>query len=152
MSNSLLSYGGSRDPVTGEQWGSVTANGSSLGELGQGGAHGVWASLGYHWLLGDNVARNNRTTAMTGYYYKLVDSPSERVRTGLTFIHFGYDKDLSGYTLGQGGYWSPQNYNSISVPVSYAGATKSGPCCWKAASAGRYRRAMAALTIRCVRC
>ena len=86
----------------------------------QGGAHGVWASLGYHWLLGDNVARNNRTTAMTGYYYKLVDSPSERVRTGLTFIHFGYDKDLSGYTLGQGGYWSPQNYNSISVPVSYA--------------------------------
>ncbi len=121
MSNSLLSYGGSRDPVTGEQWGSVTANGSSLGlSWDQGGAHGVWASLGYHWLLGDNVARNNRTTAMTGYYYKLVDSPSERVRTGLTFIHFGYDKDLSGYTLGQGGYWSPQNYNSISVPVSYA--------------------------------
>ena len=35
---------------------------------------------------------------MTGYY-TLVDSPSERVRTGLTFIHFGYDKDLSGYTL-----------------------------------------------------
>jgi tetratricopeptide (TPR) repeat protein len=121
MSNSLLSYGGSRDPVTGEQWGAVTANGSSLGlSWDQGGAHGVWASLGYHWLLGDNVARNNRTTAMTGYYYKLVDSPSERVRTGLTFIHFGYDKDLSGYTLGQGGYWSPQNYNSISVPVSYA--------------------------------
>jgi len=121
MSNSLLSYGGSRDPVTGEQWGAVTANGSSLGlSWDQGGAHGVWASLGYHWLLGDNVARNNRTTAMTGYYYKLVESPSERVRTGLTFIHFGYDKDLSGYTLGQGGYWSPQNYNSISVPVSYA--------------------------------
>ncbi|MGA6097933.1 cellulose synthase complex outer membrane protein BcsC [Stutzerimonas marianensis] len=121
MSNSLLSYGGSRDPVTGEQWGAVTANGSSLGlSWDQGGAHGVWASLGYHWLLGDNVARNNRTTAMTGYYYKLVDSPSERVRTGLTFIHFGYDKDLSGYTLGQGGYWSPQNYNSISVPVSYS--------------------------------
>ena len=121
MSNSLLSYGGSRDPVTGEQWGAVTANGSSLGlSWDQGGAHGVWASLGYHWLLGDNVARNNRTTAMTGYYYKLVDSPSERVRTGLTLIHFGYDKDLSGYTLGQGGYWSPQNYNSIGVPVSYA--------------------------------
>ncbi|MBU1804740.1 MAG: cellulose biosynthesis protein BcsC [Gammaproteobacteria bacterium] len=121
MSNSLLSYGGSRDPMTGEQWGAVTANGSSLGlSWDQGGAHGIWASLGYHWLLGDNVAHNSRTTATTGYYYKLVDSPSERVRTGLTFIHFGYDKDLSGYTLGQGGYWSPQNYNSISVPVSYA--------------------------------
>ncbi|EQM81420.1 cellulose synthase [Stutzerimonas stutzeri MF28] len=121
MSNSLLSYGGARDPVTGTRWGSVTANGASLGlSWDEGGAHGLWSSLGYHWLLGDNVARNSRLTAMTGYYYKLVDRPDERVRTGLTFIHFGYDKDLSGHTLGQGGYWSPQNYNSISVPISYA--------------------------------
>ncbi|WP_413042905.1 cellulose synthase complex outer membrane protein BcsC [Pseudomonas sp. YJ42] len=121
MSNSLLSYGGARDPVIGTRWGSVTANGMSLGtSWDEGGAHGLWSSLGYHWLLGDNVASNNRLTAMAGYYYKLVDRPDERVRTGLTFIHFGYDKDLSGHTLGQGGYWSPQNYNSISVPISYA--------------------------------
>ncbi len=120
MSNSLLSYGGARDPVTGTRWGAVTANGTSLGlSWDEGGAHGLWSSLGYHWLLGDNVASNSRVTAMAGYYYKLVDRPDERVRTGLTLIHFGYDKDLSGHTLGQGGYWSPQNYNSISVPVSY---------------------------------
>jgi len=120
MSNSLLSYGGARDAVTGTRWGAVTANGTSLGlSWDEGGAHGLWSSLGYHWLLGDNVASNSRVTAMAGYYYKLVDRPDERVRTGLTFIHFGYDKDLSGHTLGQGGYWSPQNYNSISVPVSY---------------------------------
>lgn len=120
MSNSLLSYGGARDPVTGTRWGSVTANGMSLGtSWDEGGAHGIWSSLGYHWLLGDNVASNSRLTAMAGYYYKLVDRPDERVRTGLTFIHFGYDKDLSGHTLGQGGYWSPQNYISISVPLSY---------------------------------
>ena len=120
MSNSLLSYGGARDPVTGTRWGAVTANGTSLGlSWDEGGAHGLWSSLGYHWLLGDNVASNSRVTAMAGYYYKLVDRPDERVRTGLTLIHFGYGKDLSGHTLGQGGYWSPQNYNSISVPVSY---------------------------------
>ena len=120
MSNSLLSYGGARDPVTGTLWGAVTANGTSLGlSWDEGGAHGLWSSLGYHWLLGDNVASNSRFTAMTGYYYKLVDRTDERVRTGLTLIHFGYDKDLSGHTLGHGGYWSPQNYNSISVPVSY---------------------------------
>lgn len=120
MSNSLLSYGGARDPVTDTRWGAVTANGTSLGmSWDEGGAHGIWASLGYHLLVGENVARNDRLTAMTGYYYKLIDRPDERVRAGLTFIHFGYDKDLSGHTLGQGGYWSPQNYNSISVPLSY---------------------------------
>ncbi len=125
MSNSLLSYGGARDPVTKTRWGSVTANGMSLGmSWDEGGAHGLWSSLGYHWLLGDNVASNNRLTAMAGYYYKLVDRPDERVRTGLTLIHFGYEKDLSGHTLGQGGYWSPQNYNSISVPISYGWRNK----------------------------
>ena len=121
MSNSLLSYGGSLDPGTGIRWGAVTANGLSLGlSWDEGGAHGVWANLGHHWLLGENVADNRRLTAMTGYYYKWLDRIDQRLRTGLTFIHFAYDHDLSGHTLGQGGYWSPQRYHSISVPVSYA--------------------------------
>lgn len=121
MSNSLLSYGGSLDPGTGVRWGAVTANGASLGlSWDQGGAHGVWANLGHHWLRGEKVADNRRLTAMTGYYYKWLDRTDERLRTGLTFIHFAYERELSGHTLGQGGYWSPQQYNSIGLPVSYA--------------------------------
>lgn len=147
MSNSLLSYGGSLDPGTGTRWGAVTANGVSLGlSWDQGGAHGVWANLGQHWLRGEKVADNRRLTAMAGYYYKWLDRVDERLRTGLTFIHFGYERDLSGHTLGQGGYWSPRQYNSIGVPVSYAwrnadwSVLLEGGVGWSASSSADSRR------------
>jgi hypothetical protein len=35
-------------------------------------------------------------------------------------MYFGYDKDLSEFTLGEGGYYSPQHYYSASVPLNYA--------------------------------
>ena len=36
-----------------------------------------------------------------------------------------YDKDLSGYTLGQGGYYSPQKYLSFAVPVTWRERTEN---------------------------
>ncbi|MCO7516768.1 cellulose synthase complex outer membrane protein BcsC [Pseudomonas guariconensis] len=121
MSNSLLSFGGAKDPRTGIRWGGVTANGATLGlSWDQGGDDGVWASLGHHWLRGENVADNQRTRAMAGYYYRLVERADERMRIGLTVMHWRHDKDLGDYTLGQGGYYSPERYNSIGVPFSYA--------------------------------
>jgi len=121
MSNSLLSFAGARDPATGVRWGGVTANGATLGlSWDQGGDDGVWASLGHHWLYGENVADNQRTRAMAGYYHRLVEKADERVRVGVTLMHWRHDKDLGGYSLGQGGYYSPQRYTSVGVPVSYA--------------------------------
>jgi len=121
MSNSVVSYAGAVDPATGIRWGGVTSNGLTLSlSHDEGGDDGVWASFGSHWLRGKNVVDNQRLSAMTGYYYRLVDSADERMRTGLTLMYWGYDKDLSEYTLGQGGYYSPQQYYSIGLPFSYA--------------------------------
>ena len=121
LSNSLVSYAGATDPVTGTKFGGVTANGFTLGlSHDEGGKDGVWASLSSHWLVGENVENNQRRSAMGGYYYRLVERADERVRTGLTLMYMGYDKDLSESTLGQGGYYSPQQYYSVSVPVNFA--------------------------------
>ncbi|MFG0500600.1 cellulose synthase complex outer membrane protein BcsC [Pseudomonas sp. YQ_13] len=121
MSNSLLSFAGARDRPTGVRWGGVTANGATLGlSWDQGGDNGVWASLGHHWLYGENVADNQRTRAMAGFYHRVVEKADERVRVGVTLMHWRHDKDLGGYSLGQGGYYSPQRYSSVGVPVSYA--------------------------------
>ncbi|VVQ07672.1 cellulose synthase complex outer membrane protein BcsC [Pseudomonas fluorescens] len=121
MSNSVVSYAGAVDPLTGTRWGGVTSNGLTLSlSHDEGGVDGVWASLGAHRLLGKNVEDNQRLSAMGGYYYRLVDTADERMRTGLTLMYWGYDKDLSEYTLGQGGYYSPQQYYSIGVPLNYA--------------------------------
>jgi len=121
MSNSVVSYAGAVDPVTGIRWGGVTSNGLTLSfSHDEGGVDGIWASFGAHWLRGENVADNQRRSAMGGYYYRLIDRADERMRTGLTMMYWSYDKDLSEYTLGQGGYYSPQRYYSIGVPLNYA--------------------------------
>lgn len=124
LSNSVVSYAGAVDPITGTRWGGVTSNGLTLNlSHDEGGVDGVWASLGQHWLVGRNVVDNQRRSAMGGYYYRLVERANERMRTGLTLMYWSYDKDLSDYTLGQGGYYSPQQYYSIGVPFSYAWRT-----------------------------
>ena len=146
MSNSLLSFAGARDRPTGVRWGGVTANGATLGlSWDQGGDNGVWASLGHHWLYGENVADNQRTRAMAGYYHRVVEKADERVRVGLTLMHWRHDKDLGGYSLGQGGYYSPERYTSIGVPVSYAwrnydwSVLLEGSVSWSQAHSGRSR-------------
>lgn len=120
VNNSVVSYAGVVDPATGISWGGVTANGLTLSlSHDQGGADGVWANLGTYWLRGKNVENNQKRSAMGGYYYRLIDRADERLRTGLTLMYWGYDNNQDEYTLGNGGYYSPQQYYSVSVPLTY---------------------------------
>ncbi|MDX7828960.1 cellulose synthase complex outer membrane protein BcsC [Aeromonas caviae] len=120
VGSSLLSYGGTVDPGTGISWGGVRANGIRL-DLSRdlGGAVGFWGSAQQHLLTGKNVPDNWRTRLMGGGYYKLVNETHRRASVGLSTMLWHYQQDLGGYTLGQGGYYSPQGYFSLSVPVSY---------------------------------
>ncbi|MGL5344090.1 MAG: cellulose synthase complex outer membrane protein BcsC [Plesiomonas sp.] len=121
LSNSLLAYAGTVDPNTGEVWGGVRATGGKLGlSWDQGGPYGVWSSLQYHLLTGQNVEDNTRLRLMSGVYHRLIDEPHRRLRIGTNAIYWTFDKDLSNYTFGQGGYYSPQRYVSVSLPVSYS--------------------------------
>ncbi|WP_145594019.1 cellulose synthase complex outer membrane protein BcsC [Yersinia aleksiciae] len=120
ISSSLLAFAGTRDPNTNITWGGVRASGVSLGNsYDRGEAHGVWSDLSYHYLTGKNVADNQRVRLMTGYYYKLINENNRRFTVGLNGMWWHYQKDLSGYTLGQGGYYSPQKYLSLAIPVNY---------------------------------
>lgn len=121
MTNSLLSQAGAVDPRSGIRWGGVLAQGITLG-LGydKGGRNGVWSSWGWHDIGGHNVASNNRLRAMGGWYHKLVQCTDMRLDVGLSTMWWRYRRDLGGYSLGQGGYYSPQQYLSLGLPVSFA--------------------------------
>ncbi len=121
MTNSLLSQAGAIDPRTGIRWGGVTATGITFG-LGydQGGSDGVWSSWSAHRLVGENVAGNRRARAMAGWYHKFVQRADLRLDAGVSAMYWRYAKDLGGYSLGQGGYYSPQRYASLGLPVSFA--------------------------------
>lgn len=121
MTNSLLSQAGAVDPRTGLRWGGVTANGATF-SLGydQGGRNGIWSNWSWHRLRGENVLDNERARAMAGWYHKLIQRPDMRLDVGLSAMYWRYRHDLGGYSLGQGGYYSPQRYTSIGLPVSFA--------------------------------
>lgn len=126
ISSSLLAFGGTRDPNTGITWGGVRATGISLsGSYDRGEASGVWADLSAHLLTGQNVEDNQRQRLMAGYYYKLINEDNRRFTLGLSSMLWHYQKDLSGYSLGQGGYYSPQEYVSLAVPVNYRQRTEN---------------------------
>ncbi|AVJ35180.1 cellulose biosynthesis protein BcsC [Stenotrophomonas sp. MYb57] len=121
MTNSLLSQAGAIDPRSGIAWGGVTANGVTV-SLGydEGGRNGVWSNWSWHQLTGHNVVDNTRARAMVGWYHKLIQRPDMRLDVGTTAMYWRYQKDLGGYSLGQGGYYSPQRYASLSLPVGFA--------------------------------
>lgn len=83
---------------------------------------------------------------MGGYYYKLINEDNRRVSVGLSNMLWHYDKDLSGYTLGQGGYYSPQQYVSFGIPVNYRQRTENwswelgGSVSWSYANTARQAR------------
>lgn len=128
ISSSLLSYAGAQDPnlASGKTWGGVVATGGAIGlSYDQGNANGIWASLSAHQLTGKNVADNSRERVMAGYYYKLINEDNRRATIGLNGMVWHYARDLSDYSLGQGGYYSPQRYNSLSVPVTWRQRTEN---------------------------
>ncbi len=126
ISSSMLSFAGQRDPNTNTTWGGVRASGAGLSlSYDKGEANGVWSSLSADQLTGKNVTDNWRVRWMTGYYYKVVNENDRRVTVGLTNMLWHYDKDLSGYTLGQGGYYSPQQYVSFALPVNWRQRTEN---------------------------
>ena len=130
ISSSLLAFGGQKDNGSGAHpgttWGGVRANGGGVSlSYDKGEANGVWASLSGDQLTGKNVADNWRVRWMSGYYYKAINENNRRVTIGLNNMIWHYQKDLSGYTLGQGGYYSPQEYVSFAVPVYWRQRTEN---------------------------
>lgn len=120
LNNSLLSLAGTQDPATGIIWGGVVSTGPSLSlSYDQGEANGLWANISGDSIRGVNVANNARFRLMDGYYYKLINEENRRFSVGLNNMIWFYQRDLSGYTLGQGGYYSPQRYLSFAVPVNF---------------------------------
>ncbi|MEG5695433.1 cellulose synthase complex outer membrane protein BcsC [Enterobacter quasihormaechei] len=126
ISSSVLAFAGQKDPNTDTTWGGVRATGGGVSvSYDKGEAHGIWSSLSADSLSGKNVEDNWRVRWMTGYYYKLINQNNERLTVGVSNMLWHYDKDLSGYSLGQGGYYSPQEYVSFALPVNWRKRTEN---------------------------
>lgn len=122
LTSSLLAYAGAHDPATGAVWGGVRSNGLS-----------VWAgrdfferlglsfSGGAQLLQGRNVPVNTYLSFRTAVDWQFVDAPNTQLFAGAALSYWHYSQNLSGYTFGQGGYYSPQSYVALSLPLDWRG-------------------------------
>ena len=113
-SGSLLALGGQRDPATGREWGGVRRLGlrfSLSHDLGQ--RDGYWSVAMLEKIRGHDVADNTAFKFMAGWYRRLVDLAHHKRTAGVSALYWHYEKDLSDYTFGQGGYYSPNDAGSV---------------------------------------
>lgn len=120
VKDSLLSYVGLEDKYSGKSWGRVTKNGGSVQLSYDDGDAGFYAGGGGYSYLGENVASNTSAQAGAGVYVRPYHDQFRQVQTGLSLSWMNFSKDLSYFTFGQGGYFSPQNYISIALPIEYS--------------------------------
>ncbi len=123
VNDSLLSWAGQRDPVTQRSWGAVTrAGGRAQVELPLGPGY-AYAGGGYYMFEGENVRDNARIEAGAGFSYPFWRRPDGELSVGTDLVYFAYDRNLRYFTLGHGGYYSPQSFVALNVPVDYRGRT-----------------------------
>jgi thioredoxin-like negative regulator of GroEL len=119
VTDSLVSYAGAYDPGTSLTWGGVTRTRVHAQLEFSPGPANFYAGGGYDWLNGENVLSNNEVELGAGGSYPVYKTPADEVRVGLNLIYFGYQKNQDHFTLGYGGYFSPQNYVAAVVPVTW---------------------------------
>ena len=115
VKDSLLSYAGVRDPGTGIIWGGVVSNTGILQLDHKNNRAAQYASASFSYLTGKNVPTNWDASGNAGFYVVVVKGLS----VGLTATGMHYDKNLSLFSLGHGGYFSPQRYGLAAIPITW---------------------------------
>ncbi len=118
--DSLLSYVGVEDKYSGKKWGQVTKNGGSAQLSYDNGDAGFYAGFGLYNYLGENVPSNSNVTGSAGVYLRPLRADDRELKTGISMTYMDFSKNLSYFSYGQGGYFSPQDYVSVSFPIDYS--------------------------------
>ncbi|MFC5864752.1 cellulose synthase subunit BcsC-related outer membrane protein [Acidicapsa dinghuensis] len=128
VKDTQLSFGGLRDPATitafnaGNVWGGVIANSANV-QYGKGDLNsGFYVGVGGQYITGLHVQENRRFDGSMGAYWRVLAMPEYgTLNVGANFFGMHYTYNLSGYTWGMGGYFSPQSYFLANVPITWSG-------------------------------
>ncbi len=120
VTDSLLSYVGTEDKLSGKRWGAVTKNGGSALLSYDNGDAGFYVGAGGYSYIGENVASNQSLNGTAGAYVRPYHDDNSELKTGISMSWMDYSKNLSYYSYGQGGYFSPQDFVAVSFPVDWS--------------------------------
>ena len=123
VNGSVLSTTGAIDPLTGESWGGARRNGVSAVYY-----EAFEPTLDFvgiaraNLITGKNIPDNTELN-LQGIIGKTVfQRPGHEVEVAASLFLWSFDKNLRFYTFGQGGYYSPQAFGSLTFPITWTGS------------------------------
>ncbi|HTW79573.1 MAG TPA: cellulose synthase subunit BcsC-related outer membrane protein, partial [Terracidiphilus sp.] len=121
ITETMLSYAGERDPVTGAIWGGVVATGAE-GGISKGTVQsGFYTDFSAAKITGLNVNENQRLEGSTGAYWTFFTNAYGALKIGANVSGEHFDQNQRYFTYGQGGYFSPDTYLLINAPFTWTG-------------------------------
>ena len=138
VTSSVLSYAGRRDPVTGTLWGGVVEDGIRLSAGRYESDYSVAGSLKWSALTGTRVLDNRAVALRLAADRQWFVRPGYSSSVGVTLNYWSYAESLLNYTFGSGGYYSPQSYLSLALPLEISGRTHGVG--FRVRAAGAYSR------------
>jgi hypothetical protein len=119
VTDSLLSYASTVDPRSETLFGGVLrdrVNAQLTLAIGPG---YVYLGGGADQLSGKQVEKNSEIEFGAGGAYPIFQTDASTTTAGVNVTYFSYAKNLDHFTLGNGGYFSPQSYFAVTVPLDY---------------------------------
>lgn len=108
---SILSYGGIRDPFTGEKWGRVREYGARFSvyhEMNE--RYSLFGQIIGSYMSGKKVQNNQRLAMRLSGDRRFEVEGMEYLTLGPGLSVANYRRNLSEFTFGHGGYFSPQTF------------------------------------------
>lgn len=128
MAGSMVSYAGSYLPlpeIFGDgKWGGVRRDALTFHASRDFLKWGIFGEASVARLTGENVLNNSEVSARAGVDLPLVYRRDMRMNTGVTVFFDSFAQNERFYTYGHGGYYSPQTYVSLTLPLEWYGRTQ----------------------------
>jgi tetratricopeptide (TPR) repeat protein len=128
VTDSLLSFAGATDPadpVTGRDWGGVMRNRAYVvGSFG-GEDLNVYGNASGALIDGRRVDENTHWEAGVGFWRRAVSGQGWQARLGGNLTAMAYADNLSHFTIGHGGYFSPDRFISVGPAFDVRGRRDS---------------------------
>lgn len=135
VTSTLISFAGVHDPASGEIWGGARRTGLTLNASRELFGHEAYGRLALNAIDGRNIADNTEVELRAGYDWYTWARENSRVTVGTSATFWHFTRNQRFQTFGHGGYYSPQSYLSLGLPVQWSGSR--GRWSWRVrASAG----------------
>jgi len=125
VTDSLLSLSGASDPVTGREWGGVMRNRAYVEGSFGGEDLNVYGNFSGAMIDGRRVDENAHWEGGVGFWRRAASGQGWQARLGGNIRAMGYADNLSHFTIGHGGYFSPSHFLSVGPAFDIRGRRDS---------------------------